>query len=99
MYMQIELNNSLASLLRTDQSVRQVSTSGTAAAQGTTLATQDRTTLHSDTVSIQSLTSKVLSSPEIRQDKVDALSQSVSNGSYKLDATATADAIIHSNGE
>jgi flagellar biosynthesis anti-sigma factor FlgM len=97
--MQIELNKSLASLLPTDQSVKQVSTSDTAAAQGVARATQDRTTLHSDSLSVQALTSQALSSPEIRQDKVDAVSQSVSSGSYKIDAKETADAIIHSNGE
>jgi flagellar biosynthesis anti-sigma factor FlgM len=97
--MQIELNKSLANLVPIDQGVKQVSTSNTAAAQKATLAAQDRTTLHSDSVSVQSLTSQALSSPEIRQDKVDAISQSVSSGSYKLDATETADAIIHSNGE
>jgi flagellar biosynthesis anti-sigma factor FlgM len=97
--MQIELNKSLASLLPTDQSVKQVSTSDTAAAQGAASATQDRTTLHSDSLSVQALTSQALSSPEIRQDKVDAVSQSVSSGSYKIDAKETADAIIHSNGE
>jgi flagellar biosynthesis anti-sigma factor FlgM len=97
--MQIELNNSLASLLRTDQSVKQVSTSDTAATQAAASATQDRTTLHSDSQSVQSLTRQALSSPEIRQDKVDALSQSVKSGSYQLDATGIAGAIIESNGK
>jgi flagellar biosynthesis anti-sigma factor FlgM len=97
--MQIELNNSLASLLRTDQSVKQVSTSDTAATQGAARATQDRTTFHSDSLSVQSLTSQALSSPEVRQDKVAALSQSVNSGSYKLDANGIAGAIIDSNGE
>jgi anti-sigma28 factor (negative regulator of flagellin synthesis) len=75
--MQIELNNSLASLLRTDQSVKQVSTSDTAATQGATGATQDRTTFHSDSLSVQSLTSQALSSPEIRQGKVETLNPSI----------------------
>jgi flagellar biosynthesis anti-sigma factor FlgM len=97
--MQIELNNSLASLLRTDQSVKQVSTSDTAATQAATGLAQDRTTLHSDSLSVQSLTSQALSSPEVRQDKVDTISQSVNSGSYQLNATATAGAIIDDNGE
>jgi anti-sigma28 factor (negative regulator of flagellin synthesis) len=40
-----------------------------------------------------------MSSPEIRQDKVDALSQSVNSGAYQLDATKIASAIIESTGE
>lgn len=97
--MQIELNNSLASLLRTDQSVKQVSTSDTAVTQGATGVAQDRTTLHSDSMSVKSLTSQALSSPEVRQNKVDTIRQSVNNGSYQLNATATAGAIIEDNGE
>ena len=96
--MQIELNKSLANPVSIDQGVKQVSTNNTAA-QKTTPVTQDRTTLHSDSVSVQSLTSQAMSSPEIRQGKVDAISQSVSSGSYKLDATETAEAIIQSSGE
>jgi flagellar biosynthesis anti-sigma factor FlgM len=97
--MQIELNNSSANLLRTEQSVKQVSTSDAAAAQGATPATQDRTTFHSDSQSVKSLTSQALSSPEVRQDKVAALSQSVNSGSYKIDANGIAGAIKDSNGE
>jgi flagellar biosynthesis anti-sigma factor FlgM len=45
------------------------------------------------------LTTQALSSPEVRQDKVDTLRQSVSSGTYALDATKTADAIVQSNGK
>jgi flagellar biosynthesis anti-sigma factor FlgM len=79
--------------------VKQVSTSDTAATQGATGATQDRTTFHSDSLSVQSLTSQALSSPEIRQGKVETLSQSVNSGSYQIDANGIAGAIIDSNGE
>jgi flagellar biosynthesis anti-sigma factor FlgM len=94
--MKIDLNNSLANLLPPDKGVKQVSTSDTAATQS---ATQDRTTFHSDSLSVQSLTSQALNTPEVRQDKVDALSQSVNSGTYKLDATKTAGAIIDNNGK
>jgi flagellar biosynthesis anti-sigma factor FlgM len=97
--MKIDLNNSLANLLPPDQGVKQVSTSDTAVTQGVTRATQDRTTLHSDSLSVQSLTSQALSSPEVRQDKVDALSQSVNSGTYHPDATAIAGAMIDGSGE
>jgi flagellar biosynthesis anti-sigma factor FlgM len=79
--------------------VKQVSTSDTAATQSATRTTQDRTTFHSDSLSVQSLTSQALNSPEIRQDKVDTLSQSVSSGTYPLDSTEIAGAIIDSNGK
>lgn len=97
--MKIDLNNSLANLLPPDQGVKQVSTSDTTATQSATRATQDRTTFHSDSQSVQSLTSQALNFPEVRQDKVDALNQSISSGTYKLDATATASAMIKDSGE
>jgi flagellar biosynthesis anti-sigma factor FlgM len=94
--MKIDLNNSLASLLPPEKGVKQVSTSDTAATQS---ATQDRTTFYSDSLSVQSLTSQALNTPKVRQDKVDALSQSVNSGTYELDATKIADAIIDNNGK
>jgi flagellar biosynthesis anti-sigma factor FlgM len=97
--MKIDLNNSLANLLPPDQGVKQVSTSDTAATRGAARATQDRTTFHSDNMSVQSLTSQALDTPEIRQDKVNTLSQSVSSGTYQIDATAIAGAMIDNKGE
>jgi flagellar biosynthesis anti-sigma factor FlgM len=94
--MKVELNSPSASLLQAERSAKQVSTSGTAATQDATL---DRTTFHSDSLSVQSLTGQAMNSPEIRQDKVDALSQSVNSGSYQLDATKIAGAMIDSKGE
>ncbi len=94
--MKVELNSPSASLLPAERSVKQASTSDTTAAQS---AAQDRTTFHSDSLSVKSLTSQALNSPEIRQDKVDTLSQSVNSGAYQLDATKIADAMIASNGE
>jgi flagellar biosynthesis anti-sigma factor FlgM len=97
--MKIDLNNSLANLLPADKGAKQISSSDTAATQSATRATQDRTTFHSDSQSVQSLTSQALNSPEVRQDKVDTLKQSVNSGTYKLDATATAGAMIEDSGE
>jgi flagellar biosynthesis anti-sigma factor FlgM len=94
--MKVELNSPSASLLPADRGVKPVSTSDTTATQS---AAQDRTTFHSDSLSVQSLTSRALNSPEIRQDKVDTLSQSVNSGAYQLDATKIAGAIIDSKGE
>lgn len=94
--MKIETNSPAAIQLPVDRSAKQVSNSGVAGTQG---APEDRTTFHTDTASIQALTSQAMSSPEIRQDKVDALRQSVSSGTYMVDATKTADAMIKNNGE
>lgn len=94
--MKIDLNSPAASLLPVDQSPKQISNSGSASVQG---ATQDRTTLQTGSHSVQALTSQALNSPEIRQDKVDALRQSVSSGNYHADATETAGAIIDSESE
>lgn len=55
---------------------------------------EDRTTLSSDTASLQSLVSTAMSSPEIRQDKVDSLRTAVSGGTYPLDANKIALSMI-----
>ena len=55
----------------------------------------DRTTLSSDTASLQSLVSTAMNSPEIRQDKVDSLRASISSGNYQLDANKIASSMIN----
>jgi flagellar biosynthesis anti-sigma factor FlgM len=67
-----------------------VSSGGQASTQG---AAQDWTSFHSDSNSVQSLTSQALSSPEVRQGTVDALRQSVNSGQYQVDPTKIAAAI------
>jgi flagellar biosynthesis anti-sigma factor FlgM len=47
-----------------------------------------------DTVSISSLATRALQTPEVRQEEVDHLQQSVADGSYKLDSAAIAEAIL-----
>jgi flagellar biosynthesis anti-sigma factor FlgM len=63
---------------------------------GTEGATEDRTTFHTDNTSVQALTSHAMNFPEIRQGKVDSLRQAVSSGTYQVDATKTAEAMIKS---
>jgi flagellar biosynthesis anti-sigma factor FlgM len=94
--MKIEVNSPAASQLPPDRVAKQVSNSGLA---GTQSGTDDRTTFHSDSTSVQSLTTQALNFPEIRQDKVDALSQSVKSGEYQLDATKIAGSIVESEGK
>ena len=93
--MKIEVNSPTVSTLPIDRNVKSVSTENVASTQS---ATQDRTTFSSDTQSVQALTTQAMKSPEIRQDKVDALSQSVKSGQYKPDATKTAGAIMAHEG-
>ncbi|HLW87054.1 MAG TPA: flagellar biosynthesis anti-sigma factor FlgM [Terriglobales bacterium] len=49
-----------------------------------------------DTVTISSLASRALQTPDIRHDQVGSLQQSVSDGSYELDPSAIAEAVLHS---
>jgi flagellar biosynthesis anti-sigma factor FlgM len=94
--MKIDVNSPVLSQLTTDRSTKQVSNSSLA---GTRDSTEDRTTFHSDSASVQALTSQAMQSPAVRQNKVDALSQSVKSGEYKADPTETAGAILDSEVE
>jgi flagellar biosynthesis anti-sigma factor FlgM len=89
--MKIEVNSPTVSLPSVDRGAKKVSTSALGGAQD---ATQDTTTFHTDTLSVQSFTTQALNSPEVRQDRVDALSQAVKSGKYNVDSTKTADAIL-----
>jgi flagellar biosynthesis anti-sigma factor FlgM len=55
---------------------------------------EDRATLKSDSPSPNSLASIALSSPEVRQEKVDSLIQSIQSGQYELDPAKIASAMI-----
>jgi flagellar biosynthesis anti-sigma factor FlgM len=94
--MKIEVNSPAISLVAVDKGAKKVSNGSLA---GTQEATVDRTSFSTDTQSVQALTTQAMSSPEIRQDKVDALSQAVSSGEYKPDASKTADAIVANHGD
>jgi len=54
----------------------------------------DTATVVRDTVQLSSLASRALQMPEIRQDKIDSLRQQIKSGGYKLDAHATAAAML-----
>lgn len=59
---------------------------------------EDRTTLQSGSSSVQSLAAAALQSPQIRQDQVNALSESVRGNQYQVDANELAAAISGSGG-
>ena len=54
----------------------------------------DRTTLTSGSGSITSLVKEAMSSPEIRQAKVESLQQAISSGQYALEPDKIAGAMI-----
>ena len=92
--MKIEGINPAAAQLPVDNVAARVSNGAPASTQA---AAQDWTSFHSDSTSVQSLTSQALNSPEVRQGTVDALRQAVDGGQYQLDATKIATAISDSN--
>jgi len=91
--MKIDVNGPVLNPLIPDRGARQVS-NGTIAVNES--VTEDRTTFHSDSASVQALTSQAMQTPETRQTKVDALSQSVSSGEYKANAGEIAEGILAS---
>jgi flagellar biosynthesis anti-sigma factor FlgM len=94
--MKIDVNSPVLSQLTTERSAKQVSNNSVSIGQS---STEDRTTFHSDSASVNALTSQALQSPEVRQGKVAALSQAVRSGEYKPVASETADAIVSSEGK
>ena len=44
---------------------------------------------------VSSLTARAMETPEIRQERVEALRQAISNGSYQLDPQQIADAMLN----
>ena len=90
--MRIDLNQAAASQIASETSPKQVNaenadTSGLAGGE-------DRTTLTSTQQSLNALVSTAMSSPEIRQDRVDSLKQAISDGTYKLDPEQIASSMI-----
>lgn len=89
--MKIDLQSAAANLLPANWNTQQVSKSGQTNASN---ASEDRVTLNSTQATVSTMTAQAMNSPEVRQDKVDALRQAVSNGSYKVDPHKIAGAIL-----
>jgi flagellar biosynthesis anti-sigma factor FlgM len=81
--MRIDLFNSTASQIASEQSSQQVNAPNTS--KSSLSNEEDRATLTSDSTSVGSLVSTALSSPELRQDKIDSLRQAIGSGQYDLD--------------
>lgn len=65
-----------------------------AASKAHPVSTEESEGIPEDTVSISALTAKALQMPEVRQDKVALLQQSVASGQYQLDPSALAAAMM-----
>ena len=95
--MRIDPFSSAASQLSSELSSQQVGTQGRRTRRPQNLkgiSNDDRTTLTSDTTSLASLVSTALSSPEVRQGRVDNLRQAISNGEYQVDPSSVAAAMV-----
>ena len=56
-------------------------------------AEKSEVSLH-DAASASALASRAMQTPEVRQDRVDSLRQSIASGQYQLDAKASAEAML-----
>lgn len=93
--MKIDLNSPATELIPKDWSAQKPSQSNGLAPLS---ATEDRVTLASAGATVESLTAQAMSTPQIRQNTVDALRQAISSGSYRPDSTEIASAIsAHEN--
>ena len=90
--MRIDLTQAAASQIANEPNAKQVGANN--GATSVLAGGEDRTTLTSDTQSLGSLVSTAMSSPEIRREKVDSLTQAVSSGTYQLDPGKIAASMI-----
>ena len=93
--MRIDLYNSSATELSSDVASQKVNAEKTA--KSDLSSTEDRTTLTADSASVGSLASVALSSPEVRQNLVDSLKQSVNSGQYELNPGKIAASMVDEN--
>jgi negative regulator of flagellin synthesis FlgM len=58
---------------------------------------EDTASLSTDALSVSALETQAMNTPPIRQDKVQALRQSIQNGDYRIEADKIAHAILEQN--
>ena len=68
-------------------------------AQASRSQTTDKAGVGEDSVTLSSLASKALESPDVREDKVNSLRQAIESGTYSVDPQQIADAMIHDASE
>jgi len=89
--MKIDLNNSTPDPIVTPQGKNHGSS---ASSNHVHHAGEDTASLSFDRASVGSLVSQAMASPEVRQDKVDALRQAISNGQFKIEPDKIAEAML-----
>ena len=94
--MRVDLNQVAASQIAGENSPKQVDAEKAAASD--VAGNEDRTTLTSTQQSLNALVSTAMSSPEIRQDRVDSLKHAIGNGTYELDPKKIASSMIDEQG-
>ena len=94
--MRIDLNTPVPQNTATEKSEKSAVSTNQAAQSA---AKADNAAGLQDTVSLSSLATQALNSPEVRHDKVDSLRQAVSSGQYQIDPKAIADAILGEKGK
>ncbi len=62
--------------------------------EGTDTQSAETTTLLSGATSLAALTATAMGTDEVRSDKIAQLRQSISNGSYQIDPSQVADAML-----
>jgi len=90
--MRIDQTTASATQIASEPSSKQVNAENSAASD--LAGAGDRTTLTSTQQSLSELVSTAMSSPEIRQDRVDSLKQTISDGNYELDPEKIAASMI-----
>lgn len=94
--MKVDLNGSDPSQLSNIGSSQRAETGATTPArtESNPQLIEDTATLSSTGETVKSLTTKVLESSEVRQDKVEALRQAVHSGEYRIEPEKIAEAMI-----
>jgi negative regulator of flagellin synthesis FlgM len=90
--MRIDLYNSAASQISSESNSKKVQTQNVSSSDASDGGV--RTTLSSGSGTVSALVNEAMSSPDIRQSKVQSLQQAISSGSYQLDPDQIAGAMI-----
>ena len=88
--MRIDSNQPISNQVVTETTARNSGKTGDAS----NAASSEGATFSAGKVGVNTLEAQVLATPEIRQDRVEALRQAISSGNYQLDPAKMADAML-----
>jgi negative regulator of flagellin synthesis FlgM len=92
--MQINVNQSSGNQVELENSSNnKVSQQSTASSSNANASVVDRASLTNDSATVSALQQQAMATPDVRQDKVDALKQQVQSGQYNYDPASTAKAM------